>query len=144
MKDYIYLMRQTKVLSFIYLWIKFALSTKSSEQTERPRYYQEGLISTKFGSEQFYDLVSVTATQSEGSKSWKMTRITKKKGGCAKIPNITLSHFLKMSKEGIWWFCWSFHSCLLCKKQEGHVYVCKIIISCIVCYFLQSNLKALV
>ncbi|KAF3436320.1 hypothetical protein FNV43_RR23412 [Rhamnella rubrinervis] len=51
---------------------------------------------------EFYDLVSVTATQSEGSKSWKMTRITKKKGGCAKIPNITLSNYLKMSKEGIW------------------------------------------
>lgn len=55
-----------------------------------------------FGSEQFYDLVSVTVTQSEGVEASKMTRIKKKKRGCVKIPNITLSHFLKMSKEGIW------------------------------------------
>ncbi|KAH7517195.1 hypothetical protein FEM48_Zijuj09G0036800 [Ziziphus jujuba var. spinosa] len=51
---------------------------------------------------EFYDLVSVTVTQSEGIESLKVTRIKRKKRGCVKIPNITLSHFLKMSKEGIW------------------------------------------
>lgn len=49
---------------------------------------------------QFYNLVSVT--MSKDSESLKMTRIKKKKAGVVELPNITLSHFLKMSKEGIW------------------------------------------
>ncbi|KAK9281002.1 hypothetical protein L1049_003893 [Liquidambar formosana] len=51
---------------------------------------------------EFYNLVSVTVEQSKDAKSSKMTRIKKKKTGSAELPNITLSHFLKMSKEGIW------------------------------------------
>ncbi|XVF21804.1 hypothetical protein REPUB_Repub12eG0121600 [Reevesia pubescens] len=49
---------------------------------------------------EFYNLVSVTVTQD--AESPKVTRIKKKKMGVIELPNITLSHFLKMSKEGIW------------------------------------------
>lgn len=51
---------------------------------------------------EFYNLVSVTVTKSKDAESPKMTRITKKKKGVAELPNITLIHFLRMSKEGIW------------------------------------------
>ncbi|CAK9175836.1 unnamed protein product [Ilex paraguariensis] len=51
---------------------------------------------------EFYNLVSVTVSQSKGTKSLKMTRIRKKKSGSVELPNITLCHFLKMTKEGIW------------------------------------------
>ncbi|XP_030947144.1 uncharacterized protein LOC115971391 isoform X1 [Quercus lobata] len=51
---------------------------------------------------EFYNLVSVTVTESKDAESPKMTRITKKKKGVAELPNITLIHFLRMSKEGIW------------------------------------------
>ncbi|MBA0818679.1 hypothetical protein Gohar_021782, partial [Gossypium harknessii] len=50
---------------------------------------------------EFYNLVSVTVTQSKGAESLKVTRIKKKKTGVVELPNITLSNFLKMSKEGI-------------------------------------------
>ncbi|XP_021280190.1 uncharacterized protein LOC110413629 isoform X2 [Herrania umbratica] len=51
---------------------------------------------------EFYNLVSVTVTQSKDAKSLKVTRIKRKKTGVVELPNLTLSHFLKMSKEGIW------------------------------------------
>ncbi|KAI4349537.1 hypothetical protein L6164_010117 [Bauhinia variegata] len=51
---------------------------------------------------EFYNLASETTTEWKGVESSKMTRITKKKGGSPQLPNITLSHFLKMSKEGSW------------------------------------------
>ncbi|KAL8167738.1 hypothetical protein V2J09_009237 [Rumex salicifolius] len=51
---------------------------------------------------EFYNLTSMTETRTEGSQSVKMTKIKKKKSGSAELPNITLSHFLKMSKDGIW------------------------------------------
>ncbi|XP_050265160.1 uncharacterized protein LOC126709108 isoform X2 [Quercus robur] len=51
---------------------------------------------------EFYNLVSVTVTEPKDAESPKMTRITKKKKGVAELPNITLIHFLRMSKEGIW------------------------------------------
>ncbi|XP_010255888.1 PREDICTED: uncharacterized protein LOC104596431 [Nelumbo nucifera] len=51
---------------------------------------------------EFYGLVSVTATRLEDGNALKMTRIKKKKSGSVELPNITLSHFLKMSKAGIW------------------------------------------
>lgn len=51
---------------------------------------------------QFYNLVSVTVTQSKDAESFKTTKIKKKKTGSVELPNITLSHFLKMSKEGFW------------------------------------------
>ncbi|KAF3967505.1 hypothetical protein ACB098_10G080600 [Castanea mollissima] len=51
---------------------------------------------------EFYNLVSVTVTKSKDAESPKTTRITKKKKGVAELPNITLIHFLRMSKEGIW------------------------------------------
>ncbi|KAK6286282.1 hypothetical protein POUND7_012461 [Theobroma cacao] len=51
---------------------------------------------------EFYNLVSVTVTQSKDAKSLKVTRIKRKKTGVVELPNITLSHFLRMSKEGIW------------------------------------------
>jgi hypothetical protein len=55
-----------------------------------------------FSLEQFYNLVSVTVTESKDAVSPKMTRITKKKKVVAELPNITMTHFLRMSKEGIW------------------------------------------
>ncbi|KAB1204385.1 hypothetical protein CJ030_MR8G027178 [Morella rubra] len=51
---------------------------------------------------EFYNLASVTVTESKDTESLKMTRITKKKKGVAELPKITLAHFLRMSKEGIW------------------------------------------
>ncbi|XP_062019806.1 uncharacterized protein LOC133736364 isoform X1 [Rosa rugosa] len=51
---------------------------------------------------EFYNLVSVTVTESEKGKSAKMTKITKKKRCSSEVPNITLSHFLKMTKQGVW------------------------------------------
>ncbi|XP_031263775.1 uncharacterized protein LOC116122008 [Pistacia vera] len=51
---------------------------------------------------EFYNLVSITVTESKDSESMKMTKIKKKKRVSPELPNITLSHFLKMSKEGIW------------------------------------------
>ncbi|GMI66537.1 hypothetical protein like AT1G03250 [Hibiscus trionum] len=52
---------------------------------------------------EFYNLVSETVTQSKDAESLKATRIKKKKKmGEVEVPNITLSDFLKMSKEGIW------------------------------------------
>lgn len=51
---------------------------------------------------QFYDLVSITFTQSKGKESLKATRIKKKKGGSVDLPVITLCQFLKLAKEGIW------------------------------------------
>lgn len=52
--------------------------------------------------QQFYNLVSVTTSETEGSKAVKVTRIKKKKAGSADLPNITLCNFLKMAKEGLW------------------------------------------
>ncbi|GLT54517.1 hypothetical protein SLA2020_277090 [Shorea laevis] len=49
---------------------------------------------------EFYNLVSVTVTESKDAS--KMTRITKNKKGAAELPNITMTHFLRMSKEGVW------------------------------------------
>lgn len=60
------------------------------------------LVILKIAFEQFYDLVSVTATQSEGTESLKTTRVKKKKASSVELPNITLCQFLKMAKEGIW------------------------------------------
>ncbi|KAM3216769.1 putative protein isoform X1 [Capsicum annuum] len=51
---------------------------------------------------EFYNLVSVTTSETEGSKAVKVTRIKKKKAGSADLPNITLCNFLKMAKEGLW------------------------------------------
>ncbi|KDP21485.1 hypothetical protein JCGZ_21956 [Jatropha curcas] len=51
---------------------------------------------------EFYNLVSVTVMESKDRESLKTTRIKKKKMGAVELPNITLSHFLKMSKEGVW------------------------------------------
>ncbi|XP_077240647.1 R3H domain protein [Tasmannia lanceolata] len=49
---------------------------------------------------EFYDLVSVTTTAAKGAKLSKMVRIKKKKSGSREIPNITLTRFLKMAKNG--------------------------------------------
>lgn len=51
---------------------------------------------------EFYNLASVTVTQSKDAGSLKVTRITRKKTGSTELPSITLSHFLRMSKEGSW------------------------------------------
>ncbi|XP_038684234.1 uncharacterized protein LOC119984391 isoform X3 [Tripterygium wilfordii] len=51
---------------------------------------------------EFYDLVSTTVTESKETHSAKMTRIKKKKSGSVYLPKLTLNHFLKMSKEGLW------------------------------------------
>ncbi|KAK4407118.1 putative isomerase [Sesamum angolense] len=51
---------------------------------------------------EFYNLVSTTVTESKGSESSKTTRIKKKQSVSPDPPNITLSNFLKMAKEG---FC---------------------------------------
>ncbi|KAK1316467.1 hypothetical protein QJS10_CPA05g00895 [Acorus calamus] len=53
------------------------------------------------GVSEFYDLVSVTVTRSEGEKLRKITRIKKKKSGSQQIPpNVTLTGFLKTAKDG--------------------------------------------
>ncbi|RYR70910.1 hypothetical protein Ahy_A02g005209 isoform B [Arachis hypogaea] len=50
---------------------------------------------------EFYNLASDTVTDMNGGvESSKMTKIKKKKRGSPQLPNITLCHFLKMSKEG--------------------------------------------
>ncbi|XP_028762197.1 R3H domain-containing protein 4 [Neltuma alba] len=51
---------------------------------------------------EFYNLDSVTVTEGNGMEASKVTMIKKKKKGSPVLPNITLSHFLKMSKEGSW------------------------------------------
>ncbi|KAL0419921.1 UNVERIFIED_CONTAM: hypothetical protein Sradi_1405600 [Sesamum radiatum] len=51
---------------------------------------------------EFYNLVSTTVTESKGSESSKTTRIKKKQSVSPDLPNITLSNFLKMAKEGFW------------------------------------------
>ncbi|KAM1449367.1 hypothetical protein ACFXTO_008219 [Malus domestica] len=51
---------------------------------------------------EFYNLVSVTVAESENGESTKMTKIMKKKGRPIELPKITLSHFLKMNKQGMW------------------------------------------
>ncbi|KAI4301278.1 hypothetical protein L6164_034571 [Bauhinia variegata] len=51
---------------------------------------------------EFYNLASETVTEWKGVESLKMTRITKRKRSSPELPNITLSHFLKMTKEGSW------------------------------------------
>lgn len=50
---------------------------------------------------EFYNLASVTETESKDAVSFKTTKI-KKKMAVVELPNITLSNFLKMSKEGVW------------------------------------------
>ncbi|KAJ6855014.1 R3H domain-containing protein 4 isoform X1 [Populus alba x Populus x berolinensis] len=50
---------------------------------------------------EFYNLASVTETESKDAVSFKTTKI-KKKMVVVELPNITLSNFLKMSKEGVW------------------------------------------
>ncbi|KAG6737606.1 hypothetical protein POTOM_059134 [Populus tomentosa] len=51
---------------------------------------------------EFYNLASVTETESKDAESFKTTKIKKKKMAVVELPNITLSNFLKMSKEGVW------------------------------------------
>ncbi|KAE9618445.1 hypothetical protein Lal_00047022 [Lupinus albus] len=51
---------------------------------------------------EFYNLVSDTVSGCNGEESSKITKVKKKKSGSPKLPNITLSHFLKMSKGGNW------------------------------------------
>lgn len=51
---------------------------------------------------EFYNLGSVTVKQSGVSESSNTTRITRKKRGSVEIPSISLSRFLRMSKEGVW------------------------------------------
>ncbi|KAI4365655.1 hypothetical protein MLD38_021621 [Melastoma candidum] len=53
---------------------------------------------------EFYGLGSVTMTKTppKGSEPVKVTRITKKKSRTMELPSITLTDFLRMSKEGTW------------------------------------------
>lgn len=51
---------------------------------------------------EFYNLASVTETESKDAESFKTTKIKKKKMAVVELPNITLSNFLRMSKEGVW------------------------------------------
>ncbi|CAM8987861.1 unnamed protein product [Rhodiola kirilowii] len=51
---------------------------------------------------EFYNLVSVTMTQSKDGQVSKFTRIKKKRTTSTTIPNTTLAHFLKQAKEGTW------------------------------------------
>ncbi|XP_050203414.1 uncharacterized protein LOC126653546 [Mercurialis annua] len=51
---------------------------------------------------EFYNLASVTVSGTTDAESLKTTTIKKKKLAVIELPTITLSHFLKMSKEGIW------------------------------------------
>ncbi|KAJ6762363.1 hypothetical protein OIU74_024963 [Salix koriyanagi] len=63
-------------------------------------FYMFTMLSDDFV--QFYNLASVTETESKDGGSLKMTKIKKKKMAAVELPNITLSNFLKMSKEGVW------------------------------------------
>ncbi|XP_011010392.1 PREDICTED: uncharacterized protein LOC105115243 isoform X2 [Populus euphratica] len=49
---------------------------------------------------EFYNLASVTETESKDAESFKTTKI-KKKMAVVELPNITVSNFLRMSKEGV-------------------------------------------
>lgn len=51
---------------------------------------------------EFYSLVSVTETQTRGSGMVKTTKIKKKKAASSELPSLTLSQFLKVSKQGMW------------------------------------------
>ncbi|KAL2991974.1 hypothetical protein AAZX31_10G024900 [Glycine max] len=51
---------------------------------------------------EFYNLASDTVSGYNGVESSRITKIKRKKKGSPVLPNITLSHFLKMSKEGSW------------------------------------------
>ncbi|KAI3829624.1 hypothetical protein L1987_03751 [Smallanthus sonchifolius] len=51
---------------------------------------------------EFYNLVSTTESETEGTKVLKMTKIKKKKAGNNDLPTITLCRFLKMAKGGFW------------------------------------------
>ncbi|KAK7270257.1 hypothetical protein RIF29_23270 [Crotalaria pallida] len=51
---------------------------------------------------EFYNLASDTVSGCNGEEAAKMTIVKKKKRGSPELPNITLSHFLKMSREGSW------------------------------------------
>ncbi|KAK4281145.1 hypothetical protein QN277_012670 [Acacia crassicarpa] len=51
---------------------------------------------------EFYNLDSITVTEGNGMEASKVTTIKRKKKSSPVLPRITLSHFLKMSKEGSW------------------------------------------
>ncbi|XP_058770864.1 uncharacterized protein LOC131644395 [Vicia villosa] len=52
---------------------------------------------------EFYNLASDTVSDMNGGvETSKATMIKKKKKGSPELPKITLSHFLRMSKEGSW------------------------------------------
>ncbi|KAC9177468.1 hypothetical protein E3N88_46258 [Mikania micrantha] len=51
---------------------------------------------------EFYNLVSITESETKGTKVLKMTKIKKKKAGSIELPTITLCQFLKMAKDGFW------------------------------------------
>ncbi|XP_065861172.1 uncharacterized protein [Euphorbia lathyris] len=51
---------------------------------------------------EFYNLASVTVSEPQGAESIKTTRIKRKKMDGVELPTITLSDFLKMTKEGVW------------------------------------------
>ncbi|ONK78130.1 uncharacterized protein A4U43_C02F14660 [Asparagus officinalis] len=50
---------------------------------------------------EYYNLISVTLTTTKGVKLWKTTNIKKKLGSRGSPPNISLSGFLKMAKNGV-------------------------------------------
>lgn len=51
---------------------------------------------------EFYNLASDTVSDLNGTETSKTTKIKKKKRASPELPKITLSHFLRMSKEGSW------------------------------------------
>ncbi|CAJ2627882.1 R3H domain-containing protein 4-like [Trifolium pratense] len=51
---------------------------------------------------EFYNLASDTVSDLNGTEASKLTKIQKKKKGSPELPKITLSHFLRMSKDGSW------------------------------------------
>ncbi|CAI8583379.1 unnamed protein product [Vicia faba] len=52
---------------------------------------------------EFYNLASDTVSDMNGgAETSKATMIKKKKKGSPELPKVTLSHFLRMSKEGSW------------------------------------------
>ena len=65
-------------------------------------YQKKRVICMKSFYEQFYNMASEIVIERNGEKCWKVTTIKNKKSGSPYVRNITLSQFLKMTKEESW------------------------------------------
>lgn len=113
------LLLSNKTISIVSGYIALTLKRESTQKVliQYAIYMQIDLLWSSYDCllvfQQFYNLISVTTSETEGSKAVKMTRITKKKAGSTDLPNITLCDFLKMAKEGSWWFIMPVSGCCI-------------------------------